>query len=116
MRSKALTLGCRSAKGNFVSSKTTSLDVDTTSRDVQALDTFVLSTIPKKHTLFGAKHKLAIVVRAKIRPAGTSKHTRRFIIWFCVEKSFYGSFIVDNSARKHVDDVDGSEKRFVPKF
>lgn len=40
----------------------------------------MLCTIAKKHTLFGPEHKLAIVVRAKVLPTGTTKNMKRVIV------------------------------------
>jgi hypothetical protein len=45
-------------------------------------------TITKKNTSSGAKRKLASVIRAKIRPTGTTKNTKSIIVWCGVKEAF----------------------------
>ena len=91
-------------------------NIDTARRDVKEFDSFVLGTISNEHALRGAKHKFAIIVWTEIRPAGTSEHTERLVVRFDVEKAFEGCFIVNDTTRKHIDNMHGSEECFVPKL
>jgi hypothetical protein len=60
-------------------------DINSTRRDIQTLKPFMQVTVAKEDTLFGAKGKLLLVVGTQIRPTGTPKHTKRGIIWLCME-------------------------------
>jgi (2Fe-2S) ferredoxin len=46
----------------------------------KALDTFVARAIAKKHTPSRAKREFMIVIRSKVRPTGTTEHTKRIIV------------------------------------
>ena len=50
-------------------------NVDTTGGVIKTLDPLVLSTIPKEHALFGAKHEFSGVVRTEIGPTCTAENT-----------------------------------------
>ena len=91
-------------------------NIDPSSRHIKTFYALVLSTIPKKDTLFRAEHEFASVVRAKIRPTGANKNSKRLVIRFGVNESLYASFIVNDSTRKHVYDVYSNEKSFIPEF
>jgi hypothetical protein len=51
-------------------------NVHTTSRWVKALVTFVMITVPEKHTLLGTKSEFSRVVWSKIGPASASKSAK----------------------------------------
>ena len=54
--------------------------VDSISLDMETLVAFMERTIPQEHTLFGAKLKFAIIIRTKMRPAGTPEHLKKGIV------------------------------------
>jgi hypothetical protein len=62
-------------KHSFIKNNVTG-DIDSTSGNFKALNTFVTWAITKKDTLFGAEYKFAFVVWAKIRPTCTTKNTK----------------------------------------
>ena len=47
---------------------------------METLVAFMERTIPQEHTLFGAKLKFAIIIRTKMRPAGTPEHLKKGIV------------------------------------
>lgn len=90
--------------------------VDTTGGNIEALDTLMLCTITKKNTLLGTEHEFTSVVGVKIRPTSTTKNTKGVIIWASMKKPLHGCFIVDNTAGKHINEMDIGEKRLIPKL
>lgn len=91
-------------------------DINTASRDIEALDSFVLHTIAKKNTLFGTEHEFAIVIGTKIGPTSTPKHTKWSIIWLGMKETFGGSFMLDDTARQNINKINSSEESFIPEF
>jgi hypothetical protein len=52
-------------------------NIDAISRNMQTFIAFVKRAVPKKNTLLGAKLKLTIIVRGKMRPARTTKNFKK---------------------------------------
>lgn len=93
-----------------------SRDVNPASRNIKAFDAFVLSTVPDKDTLLGAKHEHSIIIWSKSWLTCATKDTKGVVIWFCMEEFFSGSVIVEDSTWQYIDEMHGSEKSFIPKF
>jgi len=56
-------------------------NIDSTSRGLKALITFVMITITKEHTLLGTESKFSRIIWSKIRPASAPKNTKERIVW-----------------------------------
>jgi hypothetical protein len=73
-------------------------------------------TIAKKNTLHGAKLKLPLIIRTKVRPNRTPKGAKKRVIWWSFEQEFSRSFILNNFAWQVIDEINRREKSFVPIF
>ena len=47
---------------------------------MKTLVPFVKRAIPKKYTKFGPKLELVLIIRTKMRPAGTHEHLKKGIV------------------------------------
>jgi hypothetical protein len=56
------------------------------------------------------------VKRSEVRPAGTPKDSKGRIIRGFIEEKFGGCLIVNNFARKEVNESSCCEKRLIPKL
>jgi hypothetical protein len=61
-------------------------NINTTSRNIEALKPFVHRTIAQKSTTFGTKSKFVSIVGPKIGPTCTSKNSKHGIIRFVMEQ------------------------------
>jgi hypothetical protein len=84
-RSQASTLACNLAKGKTLSSNTVVENIHTTRGYVKALVALMMSVVPEKGTLLGAKGKFVGVIRSQVGPTGGTKSTKERIDWFGVK-------------------------------
>jgi hypothetical protein len=76
----------------------------------------VKGTIPKKYTFFGTEVKFPIVVRAKVRPTSTPKHTKESVVWGLTKETLQRSFHIDDTTRKPIYEKACSGKGITPKM
>ena len=62
--------------------------VNTTFRNVKALETFVHVTVAQEHALLGSKLKLTRIIGPKIRPTCTTKGSKEGIVRLMMKKTF----------------------------
>jgi hypothetical protein len=60
-------------------------NIDTTSRHIETLVSFMLCVVSKKHTLLGSKGEFVRVIRTKVRQTGTTKSPKERIGWLGVK-------------------------------
>jgi hypothetical protein len=82
----------------------------------KTLKSFVKIAVAKKDTMSGTKGKFLCVVGAKVRPAGAPKGPKMGVVGFGVEKALKRGFMTNNTARKSINQINSSDKGFVPKF
>jgi hypothetical protein len=78
--------------------------------------TFVKVAAAKKNTLSGTKGKFLCVVGVKIRPASAPKGLKIRVVGFGMEEALKEGILIDNMTRKSVNQINSSNKGFVPKF
>jgi hypothetical protein len=71
--------------------------------------------VSKEDTSSRAKSKLASVVGPKIWPTGAPNGTKGLVVWL-VFQELYWSFVFDDFAGKEINEIGGTEERFIPKF
>jgi hypothetical protein len=76
----------------------------------------MMSAIPKKSTLLGAKSKLVGVVASQVGPAGATKRTEEGIGRFGVKKLRNRRNMSKNRSRKMIYKKHNGEKGLIPKF
>lgn len=57
-------------------------DIHAVSRDMETLIALMKGTVSKKHALFRSKFKLALVIRAEMRPTRTTKHLKECVVGY----------------------------------
>jgi hypothetical protein len=84
--------------------------------DFKTLKTFVKIVVAKEDTLSGTEGKFLCVVGAKVRPAGAPKGPKMGVVGFGMEEALKRGILIDNTARKSINQINSSDKGFVPKF
>ena len=90
--------------------------INTPHRHIKTLDVFVLCTVTEEHILFGMKHEFVRIIGAKIRPTCTAKNTKSSVVRCDMQETFGGGFILDDTTRPHINEMDSGKKCFISKF
>jgi hypothetical protein len=71
-------------------------------------------TVAEEDTMLRPKHKFMSIILAKTRPAHTSKHAERLIVWMNTEEAMYRCVLLENRCGHAVNKITHGKKSFIP--